>query len=456
MPATKPATDLYPPAPRGVPGDFTRSSPAYQRRTLAVLAGLFMFLLLYLVLIAATGYAGWRLAYALPRLSHSDSGAFVFIASGLVAVFMLLLFLVKGLFKSQKTDRSHYVAVTRAEQPELFRFIDRVCEETRAPRPAGVYVSPDVNAAVFYNTSLFNLIVPPRKYLLIGAGLVNAVNLREFKAVLAHEFGHFSQKSLALGTYVYVANRVLRDIVYGRDSWDDVLRYWCRVDLRLSFPAWALRAVVWVIRRALEQVFKGINLPNLALSRQMEFNADDVAVSVAGSDAIVGALCRIEFADRCHALTARELSAAADLGLHSRDIFHHQRRAAAHLRAAGGKPDMGVPPAPPARVFDPGDASDVPQMWRSHPRNSDREANAKRHYLPADDDGRSPWLLFAGREDLCAKLSAAFYPARQAGRRRRPRGPRPGPGLHRRRTGGNPIRPEIPWSVRRTGAPSRS
>lgn len=335
MPATKPATDLYPPAPRGVPGDFTRSSPAYQRRTLAVLAGLFMFLLLYLVLIAATGYAGWRLAYALPRLSHSDSGAFVFIASGLVAVFMLLLFLVKGLFKSQKTDRSHYVAVTRAEQPELFRFIDRVCEETRAPRPAGVYVSPDVNAAVFYNTSLFNLIVPPRKYLLIGAGLVNAVNLREFKAVLAHEFGHFSQKSLALGTYVYVANRVLRDIVYGRDSWDDVLRYWCRVDLRLSFPAWALRAVVWVIRRALEQVFKGINLLNLALSRQMEFNADDVAVSVAGSDAIVGALCRIEFADRCHALTARELSAAADLGLHSRDIFHHQRRAAAHLRAAG-------------------------------------------------------------------------------------------------------------------------
>src|SRR5262249_46669242 len=158
------------------------------------------------------------------------------------------------------------------------------CEETSAPKPAGVYISPDVNAAVFYNTSLVNLIVPPRKYLLIGAGLVNAVNLREFKAVLAHEFGHFSQRSLALGTYVYVANRVLGDIVYGRDKWDDFLQRWCGLDLRISFPAWGLRGVVWVLRRGLEFVFKGINLINLSLSRQMEFNADDVAVSVAGSD----------------------------------------------------------------------------------------------------------------------------------------------------------------------------
>ncbi|MCL2429092.1 MAG: M48 family metallopeptidase, partial [Alphaproteobacteria bacterium] len=410
-----PAPDLYPAAPEGVPENFARPSTAYRMRVFAVLAGLVAFLVLYLVLIAATGYAGWWLVQARPAtLPHNTNAALIVIVAyvgGVVSIAMLLLFLVKGLFTGQSTNRSGYVAVTRGEQPELFRFIDLVCEETNAPRPAGVYISPDVNAAVFYDSSLVNLIVPPRKYLLIGAGLVNAVNLREFKAVLAHEFGHFSQNSLALGTYVYVANRVLRDIVHGRDSWDDVLAKWCRLDIRLSFPAWALRAVVWVVRRGLEQVFKGINLLNFSLSRQMEFNADDVAVSVAGSDAIVTALCRIEFADHCHGFAAGELSAAADHGLHSRDIFHHQECAVAHLRAVTGKPDMGVPPPPPARVFDAGDASSVPQMWRSHPRNSDREANAKRHCLAAADDERSPWLLFAAREELCARLSAAFYKA---------------------------------------------
>jgi Zn-dependent protease with chaperone function len=382
-------------------------------RTFAVLGSLFLFLLVYLLLIVAVACAGWWLANTPPPIPRGNVALLVIVAyvGGLICIGMLLLLLVKGLFKGQSTDRSGYIPVARQEQPELFRFIDQICEETSAPKPAGVYISPDVNAAVFYNTSLVNLIVPPRKHLLIGAGLVNAVNLREFKAVLAHEFGHFSQKSLALGTYVYVANRVLGDIVYGRDSWDDVLRRWCGIDLRLSFPAWGLRGVVWMLRGGLEFVFNGINLLNLSLGRQMEFNADDVAVSVAGSDAIVSALCRIEFADRCHALAASELSTAADHGLHSRDIFHHQECAAAHLRAVNKKPDMGIPPAPPAPVFDPGDASSVPQMWRTHPANHDREANAKRHYLPASADNRSPWLLFRDPEELRARLSAAFYKA---------------------------------------------
>lgn len=411
-----PAPNLYPPAPEGVPENFTRPSPAYQLRTVAVLASLVAFLVLYLVLVAAAGCAAWWLVQARPAtLPHGTNSVVIVIVAyvgGLAAIAMLLAFLVKGLFKRHASDRAGHVAVTRAEQPELFRFIDRVCEETGAPRPAGVYISPDVNAAVFYDTSLLNLIVPPRKNLLIGAGLVNAVNLREFKAVLAHEFGHFSQKSLALGTYVYVANRVLHDIVHGRDSWDDVLAKWCRLDLRLSFPAWGLRGVLWTIRRGLAQVFKGINLLNFSLSRQMEFNADDVAVSVAGSHAIVSALCRLEFADHCHGFAAGELATAADHGLYSRDIFHHQHCAVAHLRAVSGRPDMGVPPAAPARVFAAGESSSVPQMWRSHPANSDRETNARRHWLAAADDDRSPWLLFADREALCARLSAAFYTTR--------------------------------------------
>ena len=76
---------------------------------------------------------------------------------------------------------------------------------------------PDVNAAVFYNESLLSLFLPASKNLVIGLGLVNRLNLSEFKAVLAHEFGHFSQSSMKLGTYVYTANRILADIVYARD-----------------------------------------------------------------------------------------------------------------------------------------------------------------------------------------------------------------------------------------------
>jgi Zn-dependent protease with chaperone function len=403
---------LYPPVPAEVPPRFTSPSTAYRVRTLAVLAGLFAFLLLYLALVAAACYAAHWLVLHPPTIPSGRGAILVLVAyvGSIAALGMLLLFLAKGLFKAQRTDRQTYIPVTRQQQPELFAFIDKVCEETSAPKPAGVYVSPDVNAAVFYDTSLVNLVVPPRKYLLIGAGLVNAVGLREFKAVLAHEFGHFSQKSLAVGRYVYMANRILGDVVYGQDSWDDLLRQWCSVDIRFSFPAWGLRGVVWVLRKGLGGVFRGINLMHLSLGRQMEFNADDVAVSVAGSDAIVHTLCRVEYADRCFAVTARELSVAADHGLRTRNLFHHLALVADYLRVRNNDPTLGVPPQPPARVFDPGAAGDgPPAMWASHPPNHEREANAKRVPLPAPPDDRSAWLLFRDADAVRAALSEVFY-----------------------------------------------
>ena len=70
---------------------------------------------------------------------------------------------------------------------------------------------------------------------------------------------------------------------------------------------------------------------------------------------------------------------------------------------------MGIPAAPPERVFDPAVASNGPAMWSSHPPNHHREANAKRKYFAAPADERSPWLLFDNAEALRSRLSQAFY-----------------------------------------------
>ena len=171
----------FPAAPARVPTELTRPSAAYRLRTVALLVALIAFLLFYLALIGVVIYAIIWLAGNPPSLPKGRGAALVIIAyvGGFVALGMLLVFLVKGLFKTRHTDRQRYVRVTRKEQPVLFGFIDKVCQETGAPRPKGVYLSPDVNAAVFYDSSLINLVVPPRKYLLIGAGLVNAVGMRE-------------------------------------------------------------------------------------------------------------------------------------------------------------------------------------------------------------------------------------------------------------------------------------
>ena len=113
--------------------------------------------------------------------------------------------------------------------------------------PHRVFVSPEVNAADFYQRSLLNLFFPARKNLLIGLGLVNVVNLSEFKAVLAHEFGHFSQSSMKVGTYVYSTNRIIADMVCARDFFDDWLASLCRQEGGLAVAGWILAGSVWCL-----------------------------------------------------------------------------------------------------------------------------------------------------------------------------------------------------------------
>ena len=293
------AAPLYPPPPAQVPADLTVPPARYRAQVIIVLVSLILFVLLYLGLIVGSAYlCYWSFAAMgsdTPRNRHSDSQGWYIVPGVCSAV--LFLFLLKGLFKRPSTDGLIRVEIKPEDQPELFAFIRQVCADTRAPRPHRVFLTPDVNAAVVYHSSFLSLFLPTPKNLILGLGLVNRLTLSEFKAVLAHEFGHFSQNSMKLGTYVYVSNRIIADIVYGRDWLDDIVAVLRRSDIRIALFAWIFTGMLWGLRKLLEGIFRLINFANSALSRQMEFNADLVAVSVTGSDPLIFALARLNFAN---------------------------------------------------------------------------------------------------------------------------------------------------------------
>jgi Zn-dependent protease with chaperone function len=411
------ATDaLYPPAPANVPPEITRLDSAYRLRVVAMIGGLFLFLLLYLLVIALAGLLAYGLLI-LPLPDIRGRGMLVFLVlkfGGAFAAILLWLFLFKGLFKGNRVERSSYLALQEKDHPELFAFIRRIYQDTGSPRPRRVYVSPEVNAALVYDTSLLNLVIPPRKDLLIGLGLVNVVNLSEFKAVLAHEFGHFAQRSVGLGSYLYVANRVMHDVIYSRDALDRFVDTWAQQDIRVSFPAWGLKGVLFVVRKILSGAYQGVNLLHLSLSRQMEYNADNVAVSVSGSDALIRSLARLPFASECLGDAAQALDAAADHGHFTDDLFYHQAQAAARLRRlrkderAGLPPDLPANPAERVQVFQPLEDG-IPDRYRSHPTDYMREQNATRVYIRSPQDERSPWLLFSNPAALRTEVTERFY-----------------------------------------------
>src|SRR5207302_1007977 len=221
---------------------------SYRKQENRLLAGLFVFLIFYIGAVILFGMVG---VWCFLTLAKWPIVKIV----GMVVCGTFFLFLVKGFFKRHPMNKEMHIEITEDEHPILFGFIHQLCEELGAPEPHKVFVSPDVNAAVMPRTSLLNLFVEPKKDLLIGMGLVNCVNLSEFKAVLAHEFGHFSQSAMA-SSYTYVASRIIGDLVDGED-WFDRLVNWCKKqDNAVSIFGHAIGACLWLGRKVLEWLYK--------------------------------------------------------------------------------------------------------------------------------------------------------------------------------------------------------
>jgi Zn-dependent protease with chaperone function len=399
---------FYPESPQGIPHGYTQPSSSYKSQVVYVLLAMVVFLVLYLILMAAAGYLLY-LAISYP-MDDVNRWTLLLKVGAIGMAGMLFGFLLKFLFKKHDTDNPLNIEVTEEEHPRLFAFIRQLCEETNAPLPHKVYVNHEINACVFYNSTILSLFLPVNKNLLIGLGLVNAVNLSEFKAVLAHEFGHFSQSSMKLGSYVYMANRIIHGMVYERDKWDELLEKWKHTNIQLAIFGWLLMPVVWLIRKFMAFIYQGINLVHASLSRQMEYHADRVAVSVAGSDAIINALYRLGPASEALDHSNNHLTTAIDNKIYTTNLFYHHNQATEYLiqHRKGFKESLlenRKPTAPGNHFIFEDEEGHLAEMYASHPSNYKREQNAKAVYIAGIEDERSPWLLFEEPQALAETVT---------------------------------------------------
>ncbi|WP_460711071.1 M48 family metalloprotease [Lysobacter terrae] len=376
------------------------------------MTGLLLFIAAYFGLL---GWFAWKAYRLMQKAADGVGGDGFWCFVGAVCAAFLAIFMVKALvFVKRRKAEKQDLELKAADQPELFAFLYRLADDAGAPRPHRVYLSPRVNAAVFYDLSIVNLILPSRKNLEIGLGLMNVLNLGEFKAVLAHEFGHFAQRSMAVGRWVYIAQQIAAHIVGRRDALDSFLQAVSRFDLRIAWVGWLLQLVIWSIRSLVELLFRVVVLAQRALSREMEYQADLVAASLAGSDAIVHSLHRLGGADDAWDRAIGFASNEANNGRPVKDLFAVQTRILEHMRTVLADAAYGESPIVPEgqaeqhRVFGK-ELARPPQMWSTHPANADREENVKRRYVAASIDPRPALLLLRNAEELRQRLSRDLF-----------------------------------------------
>jgi Zn-dependent protease with chaperone function len=399
---------LYPANPKNIPAGLTSLPSAYKlKASLAVLAILLFFVLYFSLVLTLAWLAYVAFTYPMETINKFT----ILLKIGAIAgSAMLFVFTLKFILKLKNYKPTNRIKLDKVKHPEIWNFVLQICKDTGAPKPKSIYVDPDVNAYVSFSNMWLSLIFPVRKELTIGLSLVDGLNLSEFKAVTAHEFGHFAQRSMKIGGYIVSANTIIHDMIFNRDKWDNLLERWRASDIRLSFAAWLITPVIWIIRQILFLFYSFLNIMHASLSREMEFNADKVAVSISGSDAIVSSLWKLDDAAGSWAKTVRNAYLASQKNIFVKNLYHHngldlqrnlplqnQSFAALPQDNRGGK-----------KYFSGSETSKV-GMYASHPPNDLRENNAKVPYVSCEADDRSPWLLFSNKEQLQEEMTALVY-----------------------------------------------
>ncbi len=389
-------------------------SGEFRRSVYVAITAIFLFCLLYFTLLGLSIVLLVAAVYgAIALLTFSVNFYTIVIAVGLVGLgVMFFAFFVKFVFAANQDDSPHRLEVTAEDQPRLYEFIKQLSEETQAPFPRKIFLVPNVNAAVFYHSRFWSIFLPVRKNLEIGMGLVNCLSVGEFKAVLAHEFGHFSQRSMKLGSYVYTVNRALYNLVYEYDRWDQWLDEWAAAGSGLGFFAAITRTLVNGVRYLLRIAYERINWKYATLSRQMEHHADWVATSVAGHEPLISALRRIELSAHAYEECTHYLNHLAEQNKKSEDLYANHRTVLAGLAERFElKLEQGLPLIPEGALTKKLAKSRISlkDQWASHLAREERERMILLHPTTVDSQPQSAWKLFKNSAALRREVTGRLY-----------------------------------------------
>ena len=389
-------------------------SPAFKQMAIRAIFAIVAFIIIYVLLILFA--MGLVVACALAGLAIvSAKVAFYTILAGLGLLsggLIVLIFLFKFIFKKHKTDYSHLLEIREADQPELFALIKEVVNKVQTSFPHKVYLSADVNAAVFYNSNFWSMFLPVKKNLQIGVGLMNAVTVTEFKAILGHEFGHFSQRTMKVGSYVYNVNQIIYNMLYDNTGYDNFIRRWADLHAIIAIFVMGAVKVMVAIQWILKKAYNLLNISYMSLSREMEFHADEVAAHVAGPSALSSSLLRLNLADYSLNEVLGYYNQRCKEGIIPRNIFPQHQYALHYLAKESQIPNKnGLPEVSLDHInFYNRSKINIRDQWASHPTVQERISALNK--LNIDDpqhDSSLAITLLKSSEDIATKLTDILF-----------------------------------------------
>lgn len=389
-------------------------SGSFKAMTVKAIFAIVLFIITYLVLITLAvaltvlcGYAGLWI------IIRNPGTLTILLGAGLAGTgVLILIFLIKFIFARNKVDSSHLIEITKQNEPKLFQMIEEIVAEVKTSFPKRIYLSSNVNAAVFYNSSFWSMFLPIRKNLEIGIGLVNSISKEEFKAILAHEFGHFSQRSMKVGSFVYNVNKILHNMLFNNNGYISLAQGFANVHGLLYVFAKLAVGITGGIQWILGKVYMLVNLSYLGLSREMEFHADEVAARVAGSKPMISGLMRLDLADQSFNIILEHYGKKIADSVKTGNIYPQQKFVMNFLAAENKLPVIDGLPQVTMDFNEKYNKSKltIKDQWASHPTTTERVAAIQNLALKDEPtSGDSASVMFADFEATQKAVSEKLF-----------------------------------------------
>ncbi len=363
----------------------------------------------YIALIAGVGY--FTCWYAVHGLSFFEGvnpsgggrnrglGAVLMYAGPLFASALTFIFLIKPLFARSKGS-SAAVVLQPEQQPTLFRFVEQIAKAVHAPKPTSIVVDTEVNASASFRHGLLSLFRRGDLELTIGLPLVERLSAQELAGVLAHEFGHFSQGlGMRLQYIVRSINMWFAQVVYQRDRADQWLANSAgKLDIRLGIVVYFTMFLIWISRRVLWMLMMIGHGFSSILLRQMEYDADQHEIRLAGSKKFVSTANKLPRLSVAYHEAAMQMQHAFADG-----------RLVNHLPALVGM-NFDQLSADVLQKLDEHTATEKGSWFDTHPVNRDRIARAEQTASPGIMSLDVPAnQLFQDYDGLAKNVTRQFY-----------------------------------------------
>ena len=335
-----------------------------------------------ILLLAASGYGAFKIISI--RINWlTIFGAIGLVITGLLIVFVNWKFILSFFRKYDEVG----IEITAEQEPELFQLIEETVNAVGTKFPKKVFLIQDINASVYYSNNIQSLFLPTPKNLNIGVGLLHTTTVNELKGILAHEFGHFAQKSMTIGSYASHINRSIYQVLYNQDAVTSIIADIANWNALVAFICKGAIYYTQFLSFLLKKIYHHLEIQNFALSREMEFNADEIAVSVVGYETYERPLHRLDFYVDCMDRTKNVFANHIESNIYTTNIYQNfnqvaeQRIKDNNYETYKGLANLSVNFDSIHQI-----RLEYEDIWSSHPEIKDRLLNVKRLAIDSKED----------------------------------------------------------------------